>query len=61
MTKTLFFDVGYTLVNEDAVWERRCKEQAETEEAKKLGAAIKDVYSAQTLYVQQGLDMNSAM
>ena len=34
MIKTLFFDVGYTLVNEDAVWERRCKEQAETEEAK---------------------------
>ena len=32
-----------------------------SEEAKKLGAAIKDVYSAQTLYVQQGLDMNSAM
>ena len=30
MIKTLFFDVGYTLVNEDAVWERRCKEQAET-------------------------------
>lgn len=30
-------------------------------QAKQLGAAIKDVYSAQTLYVQQGLDMNSAM
>ncbi len=27
--KTLFFDVGYTLVNEDAVWKRRCKEQTE--------------------------------
>lgn len=29
--------------------------------AKQLGAQIKDVYSAQTLYVQQGLDMNNAM
>lgn len=29
--------------------------------AKQLGSAIKDVYSAQTLYVQQGLDMDSAM
>lgn len=32
-----------------------------SKEAKKLGTAIKDVYGAQTLYVQQGLDMNSAM
>ncbi len=32
-----------------------------SKEAKKLGAAIKDVYSAQTLYVQQGLNMNDAM
>ena len=44
MIKTLFFDVGYTLVNEDAVWERRCKEQAETEEAKKLGVTAQDIY-----------------
>ena len=29
--------------------------------AKQLGAEIKDVYSAQTLYVQQGLNMNDAM
>ena len=42
--KTLFFDVGYTLVNEDAVWERRCKEQAETEEAKRLGVSAEDIY-----------------
>ena len=42
--KTIFFDVGYTLVNEDAVWERRCKEQAETEEAKKLGVTAQDIY-----------------
>ena len=44
MIKTLFFDVGYTLVNENAVWERRCKEQAETEEAKKLGVTAQDIY-----------------
>ncbi len=42
--KTIFFDVGYTLVNEDAVWERRCKEQAETEEAKRLGVSAEDIY-----------------
>ena len=40
----LFFDVGYTLVNEDAVWEKRCSEQAETQEAKKLGLSAKDIY-----------------
>ena len=44
MIKTLFFDVGYTLVNEDAVWERRGKDQAETEEAKKLGVSAEDIY-----------------
>lgn len=32
-----------------------------SKEASKLGVAIKDVYNAQTLYVQQGLDMNTAM
>ena len=42
--RVLFFDVGYTLVNEDAVWETRCREQAETKEAKKLGLSAKDIY-----------------
>ena len=42
--KTLFFDVGYKLVNEDAVWLRRCKDQAATEEAKKLGISAEDMY-----------------
>ena len=42
--KVLFFDVGYTLVNEDAVLEKRCREQAETEEAKKLGLSTDDIY-----------------
>ena len=44
MIKTLFFDVGYTLVNEDAVWERRCKDQAATDEAKNLGLTAEDIY-----------------
>ena len=42
--KTIFFDVGYTLVNEDEVWKRRCKEQAETEEAKRLGVSAEEIY-----------------
>ena len=42
--KVLFFDVGYTLVNEDAVWEARCRDQAQTEEAKKLGLSADDIY-----------------
>ncbi len=42
--KVLFFDVGYTLVNEDAVWEARCREQAQTDEAKKLGLSAADIY-----------------
>ena len=44
MIKTLFFDVGYTLVNEDEVWEKRCKDQAATDEAKKLGVSAEDIY-----------------
>jgi len=42
--KVLFFDVGYTLVNEDAVWEARCREQAQTAEAKRLGLSATDIY-----------------
>ena len=42
--KLLLFDVGYTLVNEDAVWEARCREQAQTDEAKKLGLSAADIY-----------------
>ena len=42
--KVLFFDVGYTFVNEDAVWEARCREQAQTNEAKKLGLSATDIY-----------------
>ncbi len=42
--RVLFFDVGYTLVNEDSVWEARCREQAQTAEAKKLGLSATDIY-----------------
>ena len=42
--KVLFFDVGYTLVNEDAVWDDRCREQAQTAEAEKLGLSATDIY-----------------
>ncbi len=35
--KHIFFDIGYTLVNEDKVWIERCKEQAETLQAQSMG------------------------
>lgn len=40
----LFFDVGYTLVNENAVWEARCREQAGMPEARALGLTAEDIY-----------------
>ncbi|WP_297635926.1 HAD family hydrolase [uncultured Clostridium sp.] len=42
--KYIFFDVGYTLINEDKVWEKRCLEQSETEEAKVLGLSSERIY-----------------
>lgn len=42
--KCIFFDVGYTLINEDDAWEQRCIEQAEMEEAKMLGLSPKQIY-----------------
>ena len=42
--RCLFFDVGYTLVDEDAVWEARCKEQADMPEARALGLTAGDIY-----------------
>ena len=44
MIKTLFFDIGCTLVDEDVVWKRRCEEQAATEEAKRLGLSAEAIY-----------------
>lgn len=35
--KYIFFDIGYTLVNEDNAWLERCKEQANTKQALSLG------------------------
>ncbi len=43
--KYIFFDVGYTLVDESKVWQERCKEQAQTEEAKVLGLSAEDIYN----------------
>lgn len=44
VSKTLFFDMGYTLVDEGAVWQKRCEEQAATEEAKCLGLSAEVIY-----------------
>lgn len=43
--KYIFFDVGYTLINEDDVWSHRCREQAETDEAKALSLTAEDIYN----------------
>lgn len=48
--KFIFFDIGYTLVNEDNVWIERCKEQAATSHAKSMGvtanALMNDIQTA---------------
>lgn len=44
MIKILFFDMGYTLVDEGAVWQKRCAEQAKTEDAKRLGLSANAIY-----------------
>ncbi|MCR5681040.1 MAG: HAD-IA family hydrolase [Clostridiales bacterium] len=43
MIRILFFDIGYTLIDESAVWEQRCREQAQTAEAKRLGLSAADI------------------
>lgn len=43
--KFIYFDVGYTLVNEDEVWRARCREQAQTAEARALGLSADDLFS----------------
>ena len=43
-TEVIFFDVGYTLINEDAVWKKRCREQSEMTEAKALGLSAEELY-----------------
>ena len=42
--KCVFFDIGYTLVDEDDVWTFRCREQAETEEARRLALSPSQIY-----------------
>ena len=42
--KFVFFDVGYTLVNVDKIWEQRYRQQAETDEAKALGLTHGKIY-----------------
>lgn len=53
----IFFDMGYTLVNEDEVWAVRCKEQADTYEAKKYGITadmlLRDIRSAADAFLPQ--------
>ncbi len=42
--KFIYFDIGYTLVNEEKVWEARCLEQSFTDEAKQLGLSAEDIF-----------------
>jgi len=55
--KYIFFDMGYTLVDETEVWKKRCEEQAEKEEAKKLNLKASDlldlISKASSLYKEQ--------
>ncbi len=44
MIKYIFFDIRYTLINEDKVWEKRCTEQADTDKAKRLGLSAGPTY-----------------
>lgn len=43
--KYIFFDIGYTLINEDDAWKYRCIEQSNMEEAKKINLSAKDIYN----------------
>lgn len=42
--KVIFFDVGFTLVDETECWLARCAEQAATKQAKALGITADDIY-----------------
>ena len=46
MIRWLFFDVGYTLADEDAVWLRRCREQADTPKARQTGLTAETIWQA---------------
>lgn len=49
------------VVSKNTVSDMWAKLPEYSKEAMKLGASIRDVYAAQTLYVQQGLEMDQAM
>ena len=53
----IFLDAGYTLVDEDAVWRARCREQAQTPEARRLGVTAemlwRDIEDASRAYLPQ--------
>ncbi len=55
--KCVFFDIGYTLVNEDKVWIERCREQAATLQAQLMGITAKalteDLQTASELLLPQ--------
>ncbi len=55
--KYIFFDIGYTLVDEDEVWIERCKEQVATKQAVSLGldanALMRDIQTASVLLEPQ--------
>lgn len=42
--KVIFFDVGYTLVDETQAWLERCKKQSETYEARRLGLSAEKLF-----------------
>lgn len=41
----IFLDMGYTLVNEDAVWRARCREQAEMPEARAKSVTAEQLWA----------------
>lgn len=53
----IFFDIGYTLINEDKVWIERCREQAQTQQALDLGITadmlMQDVKTASVEFKSQ--------
>lgn len=55
--KFIFFDIGYTLVNEDSVWVERCREQAATQQAQELGISaetlMQEIQTASVLFKSQ--------
>lgn len=43
--KCIFFDIGYTLINEDDVWQQRCLQQSQMENAKTLRISPNEIYN----------------